>query len=63
MKPWCAACKKRLAESEPDLELRRQDDGRCRYYHTRCMTVALEVVAGAPEVWLMSVWHGEEMAN
>lgn len=63
MKLWCAACKKRIAESEPDLELRRQDDGRCRYYHTRCMTAALEVVARAPEVWLMSVRHVEERAN
>jgi hypothetical protein len=59
----CAACKKRIAASEPDLELRRLDDGRRRYYHTRCMAATLEVVARAPEVWLMTVRHVEEMAN
>jgi hypothetical protein len=59
----CAACKKRIAASEPDVELRRLDDERCRYYHTRCISTALQLVSGAPEVWLMSVRHVEEMAN
>ena len=59
----CAACKKRIAASEPDVELRRLDDEQRRYYHTRCTAAALELVSGAPEVWVMSVRHVEEMAN
>jgi hypothetical protein len=59
----CAACKKRIPESEPDVELRCLDNEQRRYYHTRCTSAALELVAGAPEVWIMSVRHVEEMAN
>jgi hypothetical protein len=59
----CAACKKRISKSEPDVELRRLDDEQRRYYHTRCTLAALELVAGAPEVWIMSVRHVEEIAN
>jgi len=59
----CAACKKGIAASEPDVELRRLDSKQRRYYHTRCTGAALELVSGAPEVWLMSVRHVEEMAN
>jgi len=59
----CAACKKRIAASEPDLELRRLDGGQRRYYHTRCTPAALQLVTEAPDVWVMSVRHVEEMAN
>ena len=59
----CAACKKRIPQSEPDIELRRLDGGRQRYYHTRCTGAALELVTQAPEVWIMSVRHVEELAN
>jgi hypothetical protein len=59
----CTACKKRIAASEPDLELRRLDDGCRRYYHTRCVAASFEVVAKAPDVWVMTVRHVEEMAN
>ena len=59
----CAACKKRIPESESDVELRRLDGEQRRYYHTRCTSAALRVVSGAPEVWIMSVRHVEEMAN
>jgi hypothetical protein len=59
----CASCKKRIPESEPDVVLRRLDGGRERYYHTRCTAAALKLVAEAPEVWIMSVRHVEEMAN
>jgi hypothetical protein len=58
----CAACKKRIPDHEPDVVLRRLD-GECRYYHTRCTGAALELVRGAPEVWIMSVRHVEEIAN
>ena len=59
----CAACKKRIPESEPDVELRRLDGEQRRYYHTRCTAAALELVSGAPDVWIMGVRHVEEMAN
>jgi hypothetical protein len=59
----CAACKKRIAASEPDFELRRLADGRRRYYHTRCMTATFETVARAPDVWLMTVRHVKEKAD
>jgi hypothetical protein len=59
----CAACKKRIPESEPDVMLRRLDGDRRRYYHTRCTSAALELVTSAPEAWLMTVRHIEEMAN
>lgn len=59
----CVACKKRIAASEPDIELRRLDDGRRSYYHPRCVVASFEVVANAPDVWLMTVRHVEEMAN
>jgi hypothetical protein len=59
----CAACKKRIRGHEPDVELRRLDGEQRRYYHTRCTGAALELVTEAPEVWLMSVRHVEEMAN
>ena len=59
----CAACKKRIPESEPDVELRRLDGEQRRYYHTRCTGAALGLVTEAPEVWLMTVRHVEEMAN
>ena len=59
----CAACKKRIPQSEPDVVLRRLDGDLRRYYHTRCTAAALELVAEAPEVWIMSVRHVEEIAN
>jgi hypothetical protein len=59
----CAACKKRIAVSEPDVELRRLDGEQRRYYHTRCTAAALELVSEAPDVWVMGVRHVEEMAN
>jgi len=58
----CAACKKRIPESEPDVVLRRLEDGARRYYHTRCTGAALELVTEAPDVWLMTVRHVEEVA-
>jgi hypothetical protein len=59
----CAACKTRITDHEPDVELRRLDDEQRRYYHTRCTSDALELVTEAPEVWIMSVRHVEEMTN
>ncbi len=59
----CAACKKRIPQSEPDVVLRRLDRERPRYYHTRCTPAALDLVAEAPEVWVMTMRHVEEMAN
>ncbi len=59
----CAACKKRIPESDPDVMLRRLDAERVRYYHTRCTEAALELVAGAPEAWLMTVRHVDEALN
>jgi len=59
----CAACQKRILDHEPDVELRCLDGEQRRYYHTRCTSAALEVVTEAPEVWIMSVRHVEEMAN
>jgi hypothetical protein len=59
----CAACKKRIPESEPDVVLRQLDGDLRRYYHTRCTGAALELVTAAPEVWLMTVRHVEELAN
>jgi hypothetical protein len=59
----CAACKKRIPNHEPDVMLRRLDGVRSRYYHTRCTGAALELVTEAPEVWLMTVRHIEEVAN
>ncbi len=66
MKPTktkCAACKKKIPESEPDVMLRRADQDRWRYYHTRCTEAALELVSEAPEVWLMTVRHVESVLN
>jgi hypothetical protein len=59
----CAACKKRIPDHEPDVELRRLDGEQRRYYHMRWTSAALELVTEAPEVWLMTVRHVEEMAN
>ncbi len=59
----CAACKKRIPDHEPDVELRRLDSERRRYYHTRCTSAALQLMTEAPDVWIMSVRHVEEMAN
>jgi hypothetical protein len=59
----CAACRKRIPDHEPDVVLRQLDGGRRRYYHTRCTGAALKLVTEAPEAWLMSVRHVEEMAN
>jgi hypothetical protein len=59
----CAACKKRIPDHEPDVVLRRLEGGIRRYYHTRCTGAALELVAEAPAVWLMTVRHVKEMAN
>ena len=59
----CAACKKRIPDHEPDVEVRRLDSGQHRYYHTRCTSAALQLVTEAPDVWIMSVRHVEEMAN
>jgi hypothetical protein len=59
----CAACQERIPDHEPDVELRRLDGEQRRYYHTRCTSDALELVTEAPEVWIMSVRHVEEMAN
>jgi hypothetical protein len=59
----CSACRKRIPDHEPDVVLRQLDGGRCRYYHTRCTGAALELVTEAPEAWLMTVRHVEEMAN
>ena len=59
----CAACKKRIPESEPDVVLRQFDSNLRRYYHTRCTGAALQLVADAPDVWLMAVRHVEDLAN
>jgi hypothetical protein len=59
----CAACKKRIPESEPDVMLRQLDSNLRRYYHTRCTGAALKLVTDAPDVWVMSVRHVEELAN
>ena len=59
----CAGCKKRIAESEPDVVLRRLEGGVRRYYHTRCTGAALELVTETPDAWRMTVRHVEEMAN
>jgi hypothetical protein len=59
----CAACKKRIPESEPDVMLRQLDSNLRRYYHTRCTGAALQLAADAPDVWVMSVRHVEELAN
>jgi hypothetical protein len=59
----CAACKRRIPDHEPDVELRRLDDEQRRYYHTRCTSAALLLVTDAPDVWVMSVRHVEELAN
>jgi len=56
----CAACKKRIPDSEPDVLLRRLDDERRRYYQTRCTGAALELVTKAQKAWLMTVRHVEE---
>jgi hypothetical protein len=59
----CAACKRRIPDHEPDVLLRRLDGEQHRYYHTRCTPAALALVTQAPDVWIMSVRHVEEMAN
>jgi hypothetical protein len=59
----CAACTRRIPDHEPDVELRRLDSEQRRYYHARCTEAALQLVTEAPDVWLMSVRHVEEMAN
>jgi hypothetical protein len=59
----CSACRKRISDHEPDVVLRRLEGGVRRYYHTRCTTAALELVAETPAVWRMTVRHVEEMAN
>jgi hypothetical protein len=59
----CAACKKRIPESEPDVVLRRLEGGVRRYYHTRCTAAALALVTEMPDAWRMTVRHVEEMAN
>jgi hypothetical protein len=59
----CAACRKRIPESEPDIVLRRLEGDVRRYYHTRCTGAALELVTETPDAWHMTVRHVEEMAN
>jgi hypothetical protein len=43
--------------------LRRIEGATRRYYHARFTAAALELVTEAPEAWLMTVRHIEEMAN
>jgi hypothetical protein len=62
-KTKCAACKKSIPDHEPDVMLRRLDGELRRYYHTRCSGAALDLVTDAPEVWVMTVRHIEEVAN
>ena len=59
----CSACRRRIPDHEPDVVLSQLDGGRRRYYHTRCTGAALELVTEAPEAWLMTVRHVEEMGN
>jgi len=59
----CAACQKLIPDHEPNVVLRQLEGGARRYYHTRCTSAALQLVTEAPDVWIMSVRHVEEMAN
>lgn len=59
----CSGCRKRIPDHEPDVVLCRLEGGIRRYYHTRCIGAALELVAHVPHEWRMTVRHVEEMAN
>jgi hypothetical protein len=65
----CAACKKRIPESEPDLILRRMSEedptvSTLRLaFHERCKDAALERATDTPALWVMTHRYVEEMAN
>jgi len=69
MRPRCAACKKRILRSEPDLILRRMDpENPMRtalrlVYHVRCQGAALKRAAGTPTLWHMTHRYIEAEAN
>jgi hypothetical protein len=65
----CAACKKRIPGSEPDLILRRmsEDDPTVSTlrlaFHERCKDAALERATDTPALWVMTHRHVEAVAN
>ena len=60
----CAACGKRVRDSEPDLVLRKYGSEKVHYYHTRCGSAAYKrVLAEGPDVWRLTVRHVEEGLN
>ncbi len=60
----CSACKKRIADHEPDLILRDlENGGRPRYFHTRCGEAAYAAAMNEPSVYRLTVRHVEEVAN
>jgi hypothetical protein len=60
----CAACKKRIADHEPDLILQDlEDNGGSRYYHTLCGQAAYAAAAERPSAYLLTVRHVEEVVN
>lgn len=60
----CAACKKRIPDHEPDLILQDlENEGRLRYFHTRCGDAAYKAAAEKPSAYLLTVRHVEEVAN
>jgi hypothetical protein len=65
----CAACRKRIPRSEPDLILRRMSEENPAVaalklaFHERCKDAALERAASTPALWLMTHRHGEAEAN
>jgi hypothetical protein len=71
MSPRCAACRKRIPRSEPDLILRRMSEENPTVaalklaFHERCKDAALERAASeaTPALWLMTHRHVEAEAN
>ncbi len=60
----CASCGGRIHDHEPDLILRDlENDGRPRYFHTRCGEAAYTAVTENPSAYLLTVRHVEEVAN
>ena len=62
--PRCAACKKRIPRSEPDLVLENLSRGRGpRYYHERCTPAACRKASERPGVYILTVRAVEVAAN
>ncbi len=62
--PRCAACKKRIPASEPDLVLEDlSGGGKPRFYHERCTPAAARKASERPGVYVFTLRTIDAAAN